>query len=299
MDKKCNICPRYCNINRDVQKGFCLSPSQMIVSHVMAHMWEEPFISGTRGSGTIFFSGCNLKCVFCQNHTISHKLSGRIISEDELYKIILRLADEGVHNINFVTAAHFTDRIIPVLKKAKKEGINIPIIWNSSGYESKETLEKLEGLVDVYLPDFKYMAPGLSLRYSKAEDYPDIAKTALDEMFRQTGPVMIENGLIKKGMVVRHLILPDLKEDSKDILDYLSTRFKKDILISIMNQYYPSGDLSKHPEINRTLTDEEFDDVIDYALFSGVTNAMTQSEDSRSASYTPDFTGISLEFLDK
>lgn len=299
MDKKCNICPRYCNINRDVQKGFCLAPSQMIVSHVMAHMWEEPFISGTRGSGTIFFSGCNLKCVFCQNHTISHKLSGRIISEDELYKIILRLADECVHNINFVTAAHFTDRIIPVLKKVKKEGINIPIIWNSSGYESKETLEKLEGLVDVYLPDFKYMDPGLSLRYSKAEDYPAIAKTALDEMFRQTGPVIIEKGLIKKGMVVRHLILPGLKEDSKDILDYLSSRFKKDILISIMNQYYSAGDLSKYPEINRTLTDEEFDDVIDYALFSGVTNAMTQSEDSRSASYTPDFTGISLEFLDK
>lgn len=298
MDNKCNICPRYCNINRNVQKGFCLASSEMTVSHVMVHMWEEPFISGTKGSGTIFFSGCNLRCVFCQNHTISHKLNGRNISQDDLYKIILHLINEGAHNINFVTAAHFTDEIIPVLKKVKNEGINIPIVWNSSGYESKETLKRLDGLIDVYLPDFKYMDPALSMKYSKAKDYPAVAKEALDEMFRQTGPVVIENGLIKKGMVVRHLILPGLIEDSKDILDYLSGRYKKDIFISIMNQYYPAGDLSEYPEIRRSVTDDEFNDVIDYALFSGVTNAMTQSEDSRSSSFTPDFTGISLDFLD-
>lgn len=299
MESGCLLCPRQCNIPRSGAPGYCGAGAAMVVSRAMLHPWEEPFISGQMGSGTIFFSGCSLRCVFCQNHSISHRIQGREVTADELVRIMHHLFLAGAHNINLVTGAHFTDLIIPALVKARAMGVHIPFIWNSSGYESVATLKKLEGLIDVYLPDFKFMNPEYALRYAGAADYPAKAKLALAEMYRQTGPSVFANGLIKSGMVVRHLVLPGLGEDSKDILDYLSSQYKDTIWISLMNQYYPADLPPGFAEIDRTVTAAEYQDVTDYALFSGIRQALLQTADSQSAAYTPDFALTGLEFLDK
>ncbi len=298
MESGCLLCPRQCNIHRSEAPGYCGAGDNMVVSRAMLHPWEEPFISGQMGSGTIFFSGCSLRCVFCQNHSISHRIQGREVTADELVRIMHHLFLAGAHNINLVTGAHFTDSIIPALVKARAMGVNIPFIWNSSGYESVATLKKLEGLIDVYLPDFKFMNPQYALRYTGAADYPAKAKLALAEMYRQTGPAVFANGLIKTGMVFRHLVLPGLGEDSKDILDYLSSQYKDTIWISLMNQYYPVDLPPGFAEIDRTVTAAEYQDVTDYALFSGIRQALLQTADSQSAAYTPDFKLTGLEFLD-
>ncbi len=283
------MCPRFCSTDRALIKGICLAGERPVVAKVMLHNWEEPFISGSTGSGAIFFSGCNLRCVYCQNAAISHRLKGREMSDEEILDWMFRLKASGAANINLVTAAHFTDQLIPVLKEAKAKGLDLPIVWNSSGYESAETLKKLEGLVDIYLPDFKYLDPDLSARYSGARDYPAAAKAALAEMFRQTGPAVFEEDLLKRGTVVRHLILPGQTEDSEAVLAYLYTTYGDSIWLSIMNQYTPTPNLERYPELSRRLTAEEYDDVVDYALALGISNALLQSEESQSLEFTPDF----------
>ena len=288
MDQ-CTICPRLCQADRVLTKGICLAGPEPVVAKVMLHLWEEPFISGDTGSGAIFFSGCNLRCVYCQNVDISQTLKGQVMSFDEILNYMFRLKEQGAVNINFVTGAHFTDQLIPIIAQARAQGLDLPIVWNSSGYESVETLKKLEGLIDIYLPDFKYLDPELARRYSKALDYPEAAKAALAEMYRQTGPVRFSGDLLKRGMVVRHLILPGQVDDSQGILAYLHSTYGDNIYLSIMNQYTPAGDLTHYPELDRNLTPNEYDEVIDYALALGISNALIQSSESQSSLYTPDF----------
>lgn len=288
MDQ-CTMCPRLCRTDRILTKGLCLAGTTPVVAKVMLHLWEEPFISGDTGSGAIFFAGCNLRCVYCQNMDISQTLKGQAMSPDEILGFMFRLKALGAVNINFVTAAHFTDQLIPIIAQARAQGLDLPIVWNSSGYESVATLKKLDGLVDIYLPDFKYMDPDLSRRYSKAADYSVVAKAALAEMYRQTGPVVFAGDLLQRGMVVRHLILPDQTDDSQAILAYLYSTYHDTIYFSIMNQYTPTDSLAKYPELDRRLTQAEYDEVVDYALAIGITNALIQSSESQSLDYTPDF----------
>lgn len=283
------MCPRQCRTDRTVDKGICLAGEEPLVAKIMLHHWEEPFISGSSGSGAIFFSGCNLRCVFCQNGDISQTLKGQTMGKDELLREIFRLKSLGAVNINFVTAAHFTDQLIPVLAEARARGLDIPTVWNSSGYESVQTLKKLDGLIDIYLPDFKYMDPELARRYSLAPDYPETAKAALAEMYRQTGPLVFNGDLLQRGMVVRHLVLPGQTEDSEAVLGYLHGTYGDSICLSIMNQYTPAGDLAAFPELNRRLSPDEYDSVVDYALALGISCALIQSEESQSPEFTPDF----------
>ena len=254
-------------------------------------MWEEPPISGERGSGTVFFTGCPLRCVFCQNHKIADGTNGVPVTADELAQIFLKLQDLGAHNINLVTATHFVPGVIDALKEAKSKGLEIPILYNSSGYESVETLKLLKGLVDIYLPDFKYVSGEIAKRYSKAPDYFEVASKALEEMFSQVGsPIFDEDGLIKRGVVVRHLILPGYTDDSKAVIDYLFNTYGDNIYISIMNQYTPlSAQLASFPELDRTLTDAEYDEVVDFAVDLGVTNAFVQEGSAAAESFIPDF----------
>ena len=285
----CNQCPRACGTDRSQKPGLCLAGEEPLLPKIMLHQWEEPFLTGEGGSGALFFSGCNLRCVFCQNQTISHELKGRTCSKEELIDIMFRLKERGAVNINLVTAAHFTRQLVPVLREARARGLNLPVVWNSSGYESVESLRLLDGLIDVYLPDFKYMDPALALRYSRAEDYPAAARAAITEMVRQTGPLRFQDDLLMGGTVVRHLVLPGHADDSQSVLAWLATTFGHDIFLSIMNQYTPCGDLSAVPELNRRLTAAEYDEVVDYALALGIENALLQSEESQTLDYTPDF----------
>lgn len=298
---KCNICPRECNIDRSIKKGFCLASEEIVISKAMLHMWEEPFISGDNGSGAIFFSGCNLRCVFCQNYDISSSLKGVILSEEEIVSLMLKLQEKGAHNINLVTASHYIKSLKSIIIKAKEKGLNIPIVYNSSGYEKVSSLKELEGLIDIYLPDFKYYSNDLALKYSNAKDYVKTCKDAINEMVRQVGPIHFEDDLLKKGIVIRHLILPNHIEDSKDIIEYIFQTFKHDVFISIMNQYTPMAKASLYPEINRKVTEEEYDNVIDFAISIGVENALVQDSESQSDSFTPDFDELSIikEILSK
>ena len=252
-------------------------------------MWEEPPVSGTRGSGTVFFSGCNLRCVFCQNKKISRSPSGRIYTEDELCDAFFRLESEGAHNINLVTPTHYTETLARVLEKAKPR-LKIPVVWNSGGYESVKTLKALEGLVDVYLPDFKYFSSELSERYSFAPDYFEVASAAVTEMYRQTGNVSLDGGLIKKGVIVRHLLLPGHRRDSIRIVEELAKLLPTDgVHLSLMRQFTPDFvDREKYPELARRVTSFEYDSVVKRASDLGF-NGYTQTADSASAAYTPDF----------
>lgn len=285
----CNICPRECNINRSKNRGYCGASNKIIVSKAMLHMWEEPFISGEKGSGAVFFSGCNMRCVFCQNHSISSIIKGYELSRKQLAKLFLNLQTLGAHNINLITASHFIDDIVASLKMAKEMGLNIPVVYNSSGYEKLESLKKLDGLIDIYIPDFKYFNSETSKKYSNAPDYPEIAKKAIEEMFRQTGNLIFEDDLLKKGVIVRHLILPGYSYESKDIIDYLFDKYGHNIFLSIMNQYVPMYKASEYPEIDRRVTEEEYDSVVDFAIDLGVENAFVQDSESQDTSYTPNF----------
>lgn len=287
----CNACPRKCNIDREKQIGFCQSPDIFRVSRAALHFWEEPCISGKNGSGTVFFSGCNLKCVFCQNHEISHDNKGIEISDDKLIKIFDSLVQQGANNINLVNPTHYAQRLANVLSKWDR---SVPIVYNSSGYESVETLKMLDGLVDVYLPDFKYSRCELAQKYSRAYDYVDVAKNALAEMKRQVPNYEFDkNGIIQKGVIIRHLILPSNTNSSKEVLDYLSSNYI-DSFISIMAQYTPCGDLTDYNEINRPITKREYNKVVDYALNLGFDNIFVQELSSADEKYIPtfDFTGI-------
>ncbi len=286
----CNLCPRNCNIDRELKPGTCGVTNTLKIARASLHFWEEPCISGENGSGTIFFSGCPLKCVFCQNYDLSHKNNGKEISVEKLADIFLDLQDKNAHNINLVTPTHFVPQIISALKIAKESGLTIPIVYNSSGYESVDTLKLLDGYIDVYLPDFKYFSNSLAKKYSNVSNYFEFATNALQEMFRQVGEFSLdEAGIIKRGMIVRHLILPGLLDDSKDVISHVYDLFRDKIYISIMNQYTPLPHVSKYPEINRKVTNEEYDEVIDFALSLGIENAFIQEGDTAKESFIPDF----------
>ena len=301
-DNNCMLCPRMCKTDRHIKPGYCLMTDRIKVARAALHMWEEPCISGERGSGAIFFSGCTLRCVFCQNYKIAAAAVGKYITVDELADIMLRLQNEHANNINLVTPTHYALQIAQALNKAKAKGLRIPVVYNTSAYENVETLKRMEGLVDVYLPDFKYMDSGLASRYSNAADYPKTARRALQEMVRQTGdPDMygdsdelvcagyVESGIIKKGVIVRHLILPGCIDDSKAVIRYLYDTYKDDIYISIMNQYTPLEHVKPYKELDRRVTEKEYDEVVDYAIDIGVTNGFIQEGDTADESFIPEF----------
>ena len=289
----CNLCPRECNVDRGLGKtGFCKVPNHIKVARAQLHFWEEPCISGEEGSGTVFFSGCNLRCVYCQNRKIAEGVYGKEITVDRLAAIFLELQEKGANNINLVTPSHYVFAIIEALKIAKNSGLSIPVVYNSGAYEKVETLKQLDGYIDVYLPDFKYMDCELSEKYSNAKDYSRVAKAAIAEMVRQVGkPDFDKRGILCKGVVVRHLCLPGYMEDSKKIIKYLYETYGNTIFISILNQFTPLPYLEKFPEINRKLTEEEYDEVVDYAIDLGVENGFIQEGDVASESFIPDFDG--------
>ena len=287
--KKCTLCPRMCKVNRYKELGFCKCNNKIKVSLAKLFFYEEPPISGMNGSGTIFFSGCNLKCCFCQNMEISRFNKGKIITIKRLSEIMIELQEKHAHNINLVTPTMYIPSIIKAIKKAKKNGLNIPIIYNSSGYERVDAIKLLDGLIDVYLPDFKYFENKLSSKYSGANNYVENAKLVIDEMVRQTGPCIFDkNGLIKKGTIIRHLMLPNLSEDTKKILDYLYNNYHDDIYISIMNQYTPNKYV-KFNELKNPIKKNDYEEIIDYAIDLGITNAFCQMEETVSESFVPEF----------
>ena len=289
----CNLCPRECNVNRGLSKvGFCKVPNQIKVSRAALHYWEEPCISGEEGSGTVFFSGCNLGCVYCQNRKIAEGVCGKEITVDRLAAIFLELQAQGANNINLVTPSHYVFQIIEAIEMAKKDGLVLPVVYNSSAYEKVDTLKALEGYVDVYLPDFKYMDDTLAKKYSKANDYSEIAKSAIAEMVRQVGkPMFNEKEMLVKGVVVRHLVLPGCTEDSKQVIKYLYEMYKNDIYISILSQFTPLAGLEEYPEINRNVTEEEYEEVVDFAIEIGVENGFIQEGDVAKESFIPEFDG--------
>lgn len=292
----CTLCPRNCHVDRAAgQTGYCGQTSELKAARASLHMWEEPCITGQTGSGTVFFSGCNLNCVYCQNHMISKGTLGKIITTKRLVQIYLELQEKNACNINLVTPTHFLPQIKESLEIAKKEGLHIPIVYNTSSYEKPETLRMLDGLIDIYLPDFKYFSSDLSLRYSFAEDYFKYACASLAEMVRQTGTAQFtssQEACMKKGVIVRHLVLPGCVDDSKNILRYLHETYKNDIYVSIMNQYTPIPaylNTSLYPELNRTLSPKSYERVIDYAISLGIENGFIQEDDVASESFIPQF----------
>ncbi len=286
----CTICPRKCKTDREASVGFCGAGNTLKIARADKHMWEEPCISGEHGSGTIFFSGCSLRCVYCQNYEISQGFGGKYISEDELCDIILRLQDDGVHNINFVTPTHYTDSIVRVLDRIKHR-LSVPVIWNSGGYENEKTVQRLAGYVDVFLPDLKYITPGLSARYSGAADYFENASAAIKKMFDISGyPRFDSCGMIVSGTLVRHLVLPSNMRESFKVLEFLAHEFDTEKLyVSIMRQYFPSHRASEFPEINRALTSLEYQRVTEYAIRLGIKNGFLQDKDSADKKFVPPF----------
>ena len=289
--ENCLLCPRKCGINRGIgQTGVCGVSSEIKVARAALHYWEEPCISGKRGSGAVFFSGCSLHCVFCQNREISDGKEGKVISKERLSDIFMELADKGANNINLVTPGQYIPDIVWAVNNAKSRGMKLPIIYNTSGYENVTELKLLEGIVDVYLPDFKYMDSTLSARYSRAKDYPSVARQALSEMVRQQPDVVIDDatGLIQKGVIVRQLLLPGHVNDAKAVLKYLYDTYHDHVYISMMSQFTPIA-LKDYPEINRTVTRREYERLVDYALEIGITNAFIQEGDVAKDSFIPAF----------
>lgn len=289
--ENCLLCPRKCGTNRRTgQTGVCGVSSEIKVARAALHYWEEPCISGKRGSGAVFFSGCSLHCVFCQNREISDGKAGKVISKERLSDIFIELAGKGANNINLVTPGQYIPDIVWAVNDAKSRGMKLPIIYNTSGYENVTELKLLEGIVDVYLPDFKYMDSTLSAMYSRAKDYPSVAKQALSEMIRQQPDVVIDDatGLIQKGVIVRQLLLPGHVNDAKAVLKYLYDTYHDHVYISMMSQFTPIA-LKDYPEINRTVTRREYERLVDYALEIGITNAFIQEGDVAKDSFIPAF----------
>lgn len=285
----CSICPRHCNVDRSVNLGFCQSPNNFRVARAALHFWEEPCISGKEGSGTVFFSGCNLKCVFCQNNEISAENKGVEISDDKLISIFENLISQGANNINLVNPTHYAKRLANVLSRWKSP---VPIVYNSSGYEEVETLKALDGLIDIYLPDLKYIRAEKAMRYSKAADYFEKASAALLEMRRQVED-KFDGDIMKSGMIIRHLILPQNTNSSIAVLDFIKSNFP-DTFVSLMAQYTPCGDLSEFPEINRKITKREYEKVVNYAFDNSFDKLFIQELSSADKSFIPkfDFTGV-------
>lgn len=295
MDKQlmsdCVLCPRQCHANRlKGHTGRCGMTGELVVARAALHYWEEPCISGEAGSGTVFFAGCGLGCVYCQNADISKGLAGKNISIERLAQIFTELEAKSAQNINLVTPTHYVPQIIEAIEMARRMGMELPIVYNSSGYERIETLRLLDGIVDIYLPDMKYMDRHIAGMYSDCRDYFTYASKAVEEMVRQTGQLMLDpSGIMRKGVIVRHLALPGHAEDSKNIIRYLHETYEDRIYISIMNQYTPMPQSAEYPGLNRKLTIEEYDELVDYAIGLGVEKGFIQEGDTASESFIPEF----------
>ncbi len=289
----CNLCPRSCNAerNENTGNGFCRMPVNPVLARADIHSWEEPCISGTNGTGAIFFSGCSLRCCFCQNYPISHENKGEIITAERLVEIIKELEEKQVHTIDFVNPTHFSHIIIDSLTKHKP---SVPVVYNSSGYDSVETLKKLEGLVDVYLPDLKYFSTEKSMKYAKCPDYFEKSSKSILEMYRQQPENVFKDGIIQKGLIIRHLVLPGNVDESKNILLWIKENLPTDTYISIMSQYTPYGNVADFKELKRRLTTAEYNKVVDYFLDLGLKNGFMQEKTSAKTDFIPNFdmTGV-------
>ncbi len=297
----CNLCPRECGAQREKgQTGYCLSDNRMFVARAALHMWEEPCISGEKGSGTVFFTGCNLRCVYCQNYEIANKVPvGKEVSIKKLGEIFLRLQDKGAANINLVTPGHHVMAIAQAVLDAKQKGLVIPVVYNGSGYEKSEVIRNLSGIIDIFLTDFKYMDEETALRYSSAPDYPKAAKAALGEMVKAAGrPVFDKEGMMQGGVIVRHLLLPGHKKNAKNVISYVYETYKDDVFLSLMNQYTPLERVkgkSEFGSLGRKVTKREYEDVVDYAIGLGVRNAFIQEDGTAKESFIPAFDGEGVD----
>lgn len=291
MLSRCTLCPRNCGVDRTMgQKGYCRVDDQLLIARAALHMWEEPCISGEEGSGAVFFSGCSMGCIFCQNHEISAGRTGKVITVERLAEIFLELQEKKANNINLVTAGHYVPLIKEALLQAKHIGLQIPVVYNSSGYEKVETLQMLEGLIDIYLPDFKYMDPELAREYSHAPDYPEIAQKAIEEMVRQAGePQFDERGMMQKGVIVRHLMLPGCLLDSRRIVRYLYETYGNRIFISMMSQYTPMPRVADDPRLGQKVRKKSYDALLNYAIELGVENGFFQEGETAKESFIPAF----------
>ena len=290
--ENCILCPRNCNTNRnDGNIGACMVSGKLKLARAALHYWEEPCISGEAGSGAVFFSGCSLHCVFCQNEEISRGQSGKEIGKERLVEIFLELQEKGANNINLVTPGQYVPHIIWAVEQARNQGLKLPIVYNTSSYEKAEILRRLEGIVDIYLPDFKYMSPDIAMKYSKAKDYPEVAKAAIAEMVRQQpSPVFDEETeLMKRGVIVRQLLLPNLLEDAKAIVKYLYDAYGDNIYLSLMSQFTPLSNVENYPELNRKVSEKEYEEYVNYAIELGVENGFIQEEDVADESFIPHF----------
>lgn len=288
--KKCMICPHCCGSNRKEKTGRCQASDKVEIALASLHSFEEPCISGTKGSGTIFFSHCNLKCIYCQNHEISHEGKGKEISVEHLADLLLRQQEKGAHNINLVTPTMYTIQIKEAIQIAKEKGLQIPIIYNCGGYESVEALKMLRGYIDIYLPDFKYMIPELSFRYSGVRDYEKVAKLAILEMYEQVGiPILDQDSIMKRGLMIRHMVLPNCLENSKKILKWIVENLPKEVYVSIMAQYFPTYLAKKDDMINRKLTQEEWKEIEEYIEEIGIENGYIQELGEHEEEYVPNF----------
>lgn len=288
----CTLCPRQCHANRAAgQTGFCNQTAEINAARAALHFWEEPCISGSQGSGAVFFSGCSLQCVFCQNHNIATGKTGKIISIERLSEIFMELQAKGAANINLVTAGHFIPHICLALDRAKANGLSVPVVYNTSSYEETSSLRLLEGLIDIYLPDMKYFSTELSAKYSHAPNYFSKASAAISEMLRQVGKPIFDTatGLLKKGVIVRHLVLPGQAKDSKKVLRYLHESYRNDIYVSIMNQYTPIKHVAAYPELNSRITDEEYNRILDFADKIGIEQGFQQEGETATESFIPEF----------
>ena len=285
--QNCSLCPRRCGVDRTKgHLGFCRQPDRIYAARAAAHYWEEPVISGSFGSGAVFFSGCTLKCLFCQNGVISQENLGKEISPSHLREIFLRLIEDGVQNINLVTPTHFLPSILPALTPK----LSVPVVYNCGGYERVETLRELDGLVDIYLPDMKYSDSRLSGALSAAPDYVETAKAAIGEMYRQVGGAVIEDEIMRRGMIVRHLMLPGALDNTLGVLDWFSETFPKgDVLFSLMSQYVPMGRAKTMPPYDRRITEDEYDAALSYLELLGIEHGFTQDFSAATEDYIPDF----------
>ena len=289
----CTLCPRRCGADRKNGIGFCGVGENPVVARAALHFFEEPCISGERGSGAVFFSGCNLRCVFCQNVQISRGAAGKEVTPKRLREIYFALIEQGAHNINLVTASHFAKAVAESLEG----GLPVPVVWNCGGYESAETLKMLEGKVQIYLPDFKYTDPALAARYSAAPDYPSVAEAAILEMYRQTGDYTVDdNGILQSGVLIRHLVLPDALQNTYGVIDRVRRLFPEDghVLFSLMSQYTPVCDLPQFPELCRKLTEEEYEAAEQYLFDSGIEDGFVQDTESAEKEYIPAFDGTGV-----
>lgn len=290
----CNLCPRNCNAERfeNIGNGFCKMPENPVLARADIHNWEEPCISGERGTGAIFFSGCSLKCCFCQNYPISHENKGESITTRRLVEIIKELENKGVHTIDFVNPTHFSHIIIDALTEYKP---SVPVVYNSSGYDKVETLKKLEGLIDVYLPDLKYFSSEKSQKYAKCPDYFEKASAAILEMHRQQSENVFKDGIIQKGLIIRHLILPANVEESKNIITWIKNNLPDSTFVSLMSQYTPYGNIADFKELNRRLTTAEYNKVVDFFLDIGLKNGFMQEKNSAKTDFIPSFDGTGVK----